>query len=119
MDNNRIGDPCWYLNVGLARRGIVRHWGDYREGDVAYPVVVVEDDRTRTCITVQVDEISFSIDPPWPRERGGETDLLAALEISLAAMQANIAYAAYKDEPALALGIEAARAAIAKAKGTA
>ena len=46
-------------------------------------------------------------------------DLLEALEISLQAMQANIAYANYKDEPALKRGIEAARAAIAKAKGTA
>jgi hypothetical protein len=43
-------------------------------------------------------------------------ELREALEISLAAMQANIAYATRKDEPALKLGIEAARAAIAKAK---
>jgi regulator of replication initiation timing len=43
-------------------------------------------------------------------------ELREALEISLAVMQANIAYATRKDEPALKLGIEAARAAIAKAK---
>lgn len=43
-------------------------------------------------------------------------DLLAACEAALAAMQKNIAYAAYKDEHALANGIEVVRAAIARAK---
>jgi len=42
-------------------------------------------------------------------------ELLEALQISLKAMQENIAYAMFKDEAALARGIEAARAAIAKA----
>ena len=51
--------------------------------------------------------------------RSDSSGMLEALQISLAAMQANIAYATYKDEPALKRGIEAARAAIAKAKGTA
>lgn len=44
-------------------------------------------------------------------------DLLEALRVALVAMQANIAFATRKDEFALARGIDAARAAIAKADG--
>jgi hypothetical protein len=44
-------------------------------------------------------------------------DLYAALGVALVAMQANLEYATRKDEHALALGIEHARAALARARG--
>jgi hypothetical protein len=74
MGNNRIGDPCWYLFNGLARRGKLRMWG--QEGSLEEgiaPIAVVEDDTTRCPISIHVSNVCFATIPPWPRERGGGT----------------------------------------------
>jgi hypothetical protein len=73
MNNNRIGDPCWYLFNGKARGGVLRMWGqdhqEYDSGPGIIPVGVVEDDVTRCLVSVYVNNVCFASVPPWPRER--------------------------------------------------
>ena len=73
MNNNRIGDACWYRFNGKARGGKLRMWGQEGDEDGIVPVAVVEDDTTRCPVSIHVNNVCFASVPPWPREQGGVT----------------------------------------------
>ena len=77
MDNNRIGDACWYRIFSMPertwtpwRRGFLRAWStNYIEGEGGfgnYPVAVVENAETLSCDVPYVGNISFADTPPAP-----------------------------------------------------
>lgn len=76
MSDNRIGSACWYRmfkNVkgkwGWTpwRGGRLRLWStdhqEYENGPGPFPVAVIEDDLTSSCISVPVAGVSFASTP--------------------------------------------------------
>ena len=72
-DNNRIGDKCWYKTGTVVDEkfkltdwtpGCLRMWSSEDCGEGAYPVAVVEDDKTACVHVVGVELVCFAAIPP-------------------------------------------------------
>ena len=70
---NRIGEACWFRkhSVNKWETGILRMWTqDFEELESGkslaypqYPIVMVEDDATKRCHKILIENICFSSDP--------------------------------------------------------
>jgi hypothetical protein len=73
LDNNRLGDECWYWTV-IDRvrvpwsRGILWAWStDHQaceDGPAPIPVAVIEDAETHAVYSVYVENVSFAVNKP-------------------------------------------------------
>lgn len=74
-DNNRIGEACWYKTYDYTTRkysewkgGRLRAWStnhvEFESGPGLFPCAVVEDDKTRQCLSVEVEQVCFASAPP-------------------------------------------------------
>lgn len=74
MSDNRIGSACWYLPKKSASKdavwqlGYLRQWStdfiEFENGPGLYPVGVIEDDKTKCCHSIIVEDICFASIPP-------------------------------------------------------